>query len=181
VNQAGMVPIIFAVSLITFPSLIGQIMQRRGTGMSQTVGDWLVTHLSMQNPSWWFITIYALLILGFSFFYTSITFNTTEVAENIQKRGGYIPGVRPGKETASFLQKVSDKLNLFGGGFLALIAIFPYVITKLNNQFAIFPTGTSQIDFLINGAGLIIVVGVILDIIRRIDTDMKSFDYKKFY
>jgi preprotein translocase subunit SecY len=181
VNQAGMVPIIFAVSLITFPSLIGQIMQRRGTGMSQTIGDWLVTHLSMQNPSWWFIIIYALLILGFSFFYTSITFNTTEVAENIQKRGGYIPGVRPGKETATFLQKVSDKLNLFGGGFLALIAVFPYVITKLNNQFAIFPTGASQIDFLINGAGLIIVVGVILDIIRRIDTDMKSFDYKKFY
>jgi preprotein translocase subunit SecY len=79
------------------------------------------------------------------------------------------------------LQNVSDRLNLFGGGFLALIAIFPYVITKLNNQFALFPAGTSQIDFLISGSGLIIVVGVILDIIRRIDTDMKSFDYKKFY
>jgi preprotein translocase subunit SecY len=79
------------------------------------------------------------------------------------------------------LQTVSDHLNLFGGWFLALIAIFPYVITKLNNQFALFPTGTSQIDFLISGSGLIIVVGVILDIIRRIDTDMKSFDYKKFY
>lgn len=147
-----MVPIIFAVSLITFPSLIGQIMQRRGTGMSQTIGDWLVTHLSMQNPSWWFIAIYAFLILGFAFFYTSITFNTTEVAESIQKRGGYIPGTRPGKETASFLQAVSDKLNLFGGGFLALIAIFPYVITKLNNQFALFPTSGSQIDFLISGS-----------------------------
>jgi preprotein translocase subunit SecY len=181
VNQAGMVPIIFAVSLITFPSLVGQIMQRRGTGMSQTIGDWLVAHLSMQNPSWWFIGIYAFLILGFSFFYTSITFNTTEVAESVQKRGGYIPGIRPGKETASFLQSVSDRLNLFGGGFLALIAIFPYVITKLNNQFALFPTSGSQIDFLISGSGLIIVVGVILDIIRRIDTDMKSFDYKKFY
>ena len=120
------------------------------------------------------------LVIG-SFFYTSITFNTTEVAENVQKRWGYIPGIRPGKETASFLQNVSDRLNLFGGGFLALIAIFPYVITKLNNQFAIFPAGTSQIDFLISGSGLIIVVGVILDIIRRIDTDMKSFDYKKFY
>jgi preprotein translocase subunit SecY len=181
VNQAGMVPIIFAVSLITFPSLIGQIMQRRGTGMSQTIGDWLVTHLSLQNPSWTYIIVYGLLVLGFSFFYTSITFNTTEVAENVQKRWGYIPGIRPGKETAGFLQNVSDRLNLFGGGFLALIAIFPYVITKLNNQFAIFPAGTSQIDFLISGSGLIIVVGVILDIIRRIDTDMKSFDYKKFY
>lgn len=113
VNQAGMVPIIFAVSLITFPSLIGQILAKRGTGMSATVGEWLATNLSMQNPGWVYIAVYALLVLGFAFFYVSITFNTTEVAENIQKRGGYIPGVRPGKETATYLQKVSDRLNLF--------------------------------------------------------------------
>ncbi len=181
VNQAGMVPIIFAVSLITFPALIGQILQRRGTGKSAEIGDWLVANLSMQNPSWIYIAIYALLVLGFAFFYVSITFNTTEVAENIQKRGGYIPGVRPGKETATFLQKVSDRLNLFGGGFLALIAVFPYIATKIVPFFGFTSIGTSNIDFLISGAGLIIVVGVILDVIRRIDTDMKSFDYKKFY
>jgi preprotein translocase subunit SecY len=182
VNQAGMVPIIFAVSLITFPALIGQILQRRGTGMSAQVGEWFVTHLSLQNPGWIYILVYGLLVLGFAFFYVSITFNTTEVAESIQKRGGYIPGIRPGKETAAHLQSISDRLNLFGGGFLALIAVFPYVITKLNNEFGIFAlSGNSQIDFLISGAGLIIVVGVILDIIRRIDTDMKSFDYRKFH
>ena len=113
VNQAGMVPIIFAVSLITFPALIGQILQRRGSGMSATIGEWFATHLSLQNPGWIYILIYGLLVLGFSFFYVSITFNTTEVAESIQKRGGYIPGVRPGKETASYLQKVSDRLNFF--------------------------------------------------------------------
>jgi preprotein translocase subunit SecY len=181
VNQAWMVPIIFAVSLITFPSLIGQILQRRGTGVSADIGNWFVTYLSLNNPGWIYILVYGLLVLGFAFFYVSITFNTTEVAESIQKRGGYIPGVRPGKETAAYLQKVSDRLNLFGGGFLALIAIFPYFVTKLNNQFNLFNAGTSNIDFLISGAGIIIVVGVILDIIRRIDTDMKSFDYKKFH
>ena len=85
VNQAGMVPIIFAVALITFPSLIGQILQKR-TGISADIGGWLATHLSMQNPGWIYILIYALLVLGFAFFYVSITFNTTEVAENIQKR-----------------------------------------------------------------------------------------------
>lgn len=180
VNQAGMVPIIFAIAIITFPSLIGQILQKRGSGLSATVGEWMATHLSMNNPSWWFILIYFLLILAFSFFYVSITFNTTDVAENVQKRGGYIPGVRPGKETATYLQRVSDHLNLWGGGFLALIAIFPYVMTKLNNYFWLFPTN-GNIDFLISGSGLIIVVGVILDIIRRVDTDMKSFDYKKFH
>ena len=79
VNQAGMVPIIFAIAIITFPSLIGQILQRRGT--------WLAANLSMQNPSWIYIAVYALLVLGFAFFYVSITFNTTEVSESIQKRG----------------------------------------------------------------------------------------------
>ena len=113
VNQAGMVPIIFAVALITFPSLIGQILQKRGSGTSATIGEWLATNLSMQNPGWIYIAVYALLVLGFAFFYVSITFNTTEVAESIQKRGGYIPGVRPGRETATFLQQVSDRLNLF--------------------------------------------------------------------
>ena len=174
-----MVPIIFAIALITFPSLVGQILQKRGSGRSVEIGNWLVEHLSMQNPGWIYIIVYFLLVLGFAFFYVSITFNTTEVAENVQKRGGYIPGVRPGKETATFLQTVSDHLNLFGGGFLALIAVFPYVATKLANILGV-PT-TSNIDFLISGSGLIIVVGVILDIIRRIDTDMKSYDYKKFY
>lgn len=181
VNQAGMVPIIFAIALITFPSLIGQILAKRGTGMSLTIGEWLSTNLSMQNPSWIYIAVYFLLVLGFSFFYVSITFNTTEVAESIQKRGGYIPGVRPGKETAAYLQTSSDRLNLWGGGFLALIAVFPYVMTKVNAITNTFAAGSSNIDFLISGSGLIIVVGVILDIIRRIDTDMKSYDYKKFY
>ena len=180
VNQAGMVPIIFAIAIITFPALIGQILSVRGTGKAQEIGEWLFTNLSMNNPSWYYIIAYFVLVIGFAFFYVSITFNTTDVAENIQKRGGYIPGVRPGKETATYLQHVSDRLNLWGGGFLALIAVFPYVMTKVNGYFNLFPT-TSQIDFLITGSGLIIVVGVILDIIRRIDTDMKSFDYKKFH
>ncbi len=133
-----MVPIIFAISLITFPSLIGQIMARRGAGTSAEVGNWLMTNLSMQNPGWIYIALYFLLVLGFAFFYVSITFNTTEVAENIQKRGGYIPGVRPGKETAAYLQKTSDRLNLFGGGFLALIAVFPYLMTKINASLGLF-------------------------------------------
>ena len=183
INQAGMVPIIFAISLITFPALIGQIISKPGSsGKSAEIGTWLMTNLSMQNPGWIYIALYFLLVLGFAFFYVSITFNTTEVAENIQKRGGYIPWVRPGKETAAYLQKTSDRLNLFGGGFLALIAVFPYLMTKISATFGLFQwAGSTNIDFLISGAGLIIVVGVILDIMRRIDTDMKSFDYKKFY
>lgn len=182
VNQAGMVPIIFAVSLVSFPAIIGQLLVHREGGRAREIGEFLVNHFSMNNPSWTFIAIYFLLIIGFSYFYVAITFNTDDVAENIQKRGGYIPGVRPGKETSAYLTRVSNRLNLFGSVFLAIIAVFPYIVTNLNNQYGFFsaPNG-GMIDLVIPGASLIIAVSVILEIIRRIDTDMKSFNYKKFY
>lgn len=182
VNQAGMVPIIFAVSIVTFPALIGQILQSRSAGRAREIGEFLATNFSMNNPGWLYIAVYFLLILAFSFFYISIVFNPSEIAESIQKRGGYIPGIRPGKDTAEYLERTSNHLNLYGGGFLALIAVFPYVITKLNDMVGLVNTsGGGRIDFLISGAGLIIVVGVILDLVRRIDTELKSYDYKKFY
>jgi hypothetical protein len=182
INQAGMVPIIFAASLVTFPSIIGQVLVQRAGGQAREIGEFLVSHFSMNNPSWWFIGVYFLLIIGFSYFYVAITFNTDDVAENIQKRGGYIPGIRPGKETSEYLAKVSNRLNLFGGVFLAIIAVFPYIVTNLNNQFGFFPAPNGgMIDLVIPGASLIIAVAVILEIIRRIDTDLKSFNYRKFY
>jgi len=112
-----------------------------------------------------------LLVLGFSFFYVSITFKTDEVAENIQKRGGYIPGIRPGSDTADYLQRVSNHLNFYGGSFLALIAVLPYIMGKFLGQ---------SVDFIVSGAGLIIIVAVILDILRKVDSEMKMFDYSKY-
>lgn len=181
VNQAGMIPIIFAVSIVTFPSLIGQILMGRGSGRGAELGQFLVDYFSPNNPGWIYIAVYFVLVLAFSFFYVSITFNTDEVAESIQKRGGYIPGVRPGVETAEYLSKVSMHLNVFGGAFLAVIAVFPYVATKIANISGIDISGGNNIDFLISGAGLIIVVGVVLELVRRIDTELKSYDYRRFY
>lgn len=171
INQAGMIPIIFAVSLVTFPSILGQILSINASGTAGQIWTWMVTNFDLANPSWIFIAIYFALVLAFSFFYISITFNTENVAENIQKRGGYIPGIRPGADTAAYLSKVSGHLNLFGGSFLALIAVLPYIIGKFLGQ---------TTDFIISGAGLIIIVSVILDIIRRVDSEMKMFDYSKF-
>jgi preprotein translocase subunit SecY len=131
VNQAGMVPIIFAISLVTFPAILGQIFANTTSLQLQAVAKFLTEHFSMQNPSWIFIGVYFLLVLGFSFFYISVTFNTENIAESIQKKGGYIPGIRPGNDTSDYLTKVSTHLNLFGGGFLALIAILPYVLSKI--------------------------------------------------
>jgi len=172
INQAGMIPIIFAVSLVTFPAIIGQILTWDGSGATATsIGNFLLTYFSMTNPSWYFIAVYFLLVLGFSFFYVSITFNTDNVAESIQKRGGYIPGIRPGSDTADYLTKVSDHLNLFGGWFLALIAVLPYIMSKFMGQ---------SVDFIISAAWLIIIVSVILDIVRKTDAEMKMQDYSKF-
>lgn len=181
VNQAWMVPIIFAVSIVTFPSLIGQILQKRASWSGREIGEFLVNNFSMNNPGWLYIAIYFLLIVWFSYFYISIVFNTTEIAESIQKRGWYIPGVHPGRETAEYLEKTSSHLNLYWGWFLALVAVFPYITTKLNDTFNIIPNASGKIDFLISWAWLIIVVWVVLDLLRKIDTEVKSYDYKRFY
>ncbi len=171
INQAGMIPIIFSVSIVTFPAILGQILSNSNGETASKVGETLVKYFSLQNPSWIFIGVYFALVMAFAFFYVSITFNTDDVAENIQKRGGYIPGVRPGEETSAYLQKVSNHLNFFGGGFLASIAVLPYVLGKFMGQ---------SVNLIISAAGLIIIVSVILDIIRRVDGEMKMFDYSKY-
>lgn len=172
INQAWMIPIIFAVSLVTFPAIIGQILTGDWSSATATsIWTFLLEYFNMSNPSWIFIAIYFLLVLGFSFFYVSITFNTETVSESIQKRGWYIPGIRPGSETANYLWKVSEHLNLFGGWFLALIAVLPYIMSKIMWQ---------SVDFIVSAAWLIIIVSVILDIVRKTDAEMKMQDYGKF-
>jgi preprotein translocase subunit SecY len=172
INQAWMVPIIFAVSLITFPSLAGQVMIKSSNETVLSVWNFFVKYFSMDwNPTWWFIALYFLLIVGFSFFYVSITFNTDNVAENIQKRWGYIPWIRPWSETSAYLGKVSSHLNLFGGSFLALIAVLPYILSKIVWQ---------SVDFIISWAWLIIIVSVMLDIVRKVNAELKMYDYSKY-
>lgn len=171
INQAWMVPIIFAVSLVTFPGIIGQIMSKSTWVTAQKIWTFFIENFNISNPSWTFIIIYFLLVLAFSFFYVSITFNTEQISETIQKRGWYIPWIRPWTETADYLSKVSSHLNLYGWSFLALIAVLPYIAWKLMSQ---------TVDFIISGAWLIIIVSVILDIIRKVDTEVKMFDYGKF-
>ena len=174
VNQAWMIPIIFAVSLVTFPSILWQILVWSSSLNAQKIWEFLVTYFNNSNlvdSSWVFIVIYFLLVLGFAFFYVSITFNTENVAESIQKRWGYIPWIRPWNETAEYLSKVSTHLNLFWGSFLALIAVLPYIVSKIV---------WANVDFIVSWAWLIIIVSVILDLIRKVDTEMKMFDYSKF-
>jgi preprotein translocase subunit SecY len=170
-NQAGMIPIIFAISLITLPAIIAQFLATATRPVLQTVANFINVNINPNQPSILYIAIYFLLVLGFTYFFVSVTFKPDEVAENIQKRGGFVPGVRPGKQTAQLLAKVSSRLNLWGGSFLGLVAIVPLVFTK-------YSTLSSQ-DLIISGSGLIIVVGVVMELIRQINAQLLAHDYEK--
>lgn len=168
-NQAGMVPIIFAISLITLPAILSQFLQTapRFSGLM----TWIQTYFNSQNPSYPYIIVYFLLVLVFTFFYVSVTFKPVELAESIQKRGGFIPGMRPGKQTADLLSKTSNHLNLWGGSFLGIVAIIPILFTK-------FSSLGSQ-NLIISGSGLIIMVGVVMELIRQVNAQMLAHDYDK--
>jgi len=168
-NQAGMIPIIFAISLITFPGIIAQFLQT--APRFQGVVAFIQTHLNSNSPSMIYIVSYFLLVVAFTYFYVSVTFKPDEVAESIQKRGGFIPGVRPGRETALMLERTSTRLNLWGGTFLGIVAIIPLFFTR-------YSTLASQ-DLIISGSGLIIVVGVVLELIRQVNAQLLVHDYEK--
>lgn len=173
INQAGMIPIIFAFAIISFPIIISQFLQGAKSEWLRNVAKWLIENFT--TSSILYIAIYFILNIVFTFFYVSITFNPTEVAENIQKRGGYVPGIRPGTQTAEYLAKVSNHLNLFGGVFIGLIAVIPMLYQKF------FPGSIGSLQTLLSGAGMIIVVGVVLDLIRQVNAQLIMHDYKKFY
>lgn len=174
INQAGMIPIIFAVALISFPGILGQFLVNATSDWLSTLGNNMVTWFQPNTP--YYLIAYYVLTVGFTYFYVSITFDPEQVAENIQKRGGYIPGIRPGKQTSEYLEKVSGRLTLFGANFLAFIAITPILL-----QFAFTSTGVGSVPLLISGAGIIIIVGVVLELIRQINAQLVMHDYKKFY
>lgn len=169
INQAGMIPIIFSISIITFPTLIAQFFP------DHPVARWFITNFSGSGLNLPYIAALFIFVLLFTYFYVSITFKAEEVAESIQKRGGYIPGVRPGKETTEYLQNVSHRLNLWGGLFIGFIATFPLLLQRI---FQDVNVGTVQL--LMSGSAMIIIVGVVLELIRQVNTQLMQEDYGKY-
>jgi len=174
INQAGMIPIIFAVALISFPGIIGQFLVNAKSEWLRNFGTSLTS--IFQPGTTIYLVLYFLLVVAFTFFYVSITFNPVQVAENVQKRGGYIPGIRPGTQTSDYLARVSNKLTLFGAFFLGFIAILPIML-----QFVFTSTALGSVPLLISGAGIIIIVGVVIDLIRQVNSQLVMHDYNKFY
>ena len=167
-TQSGVMPVIFAMSLLSFPQLIAKFLVSKDytesiTLWSQKVLEWLSNPWISNGISFFFI-------IAFSFFYLTVVFNTEELSENLQKQGAFIQGIRPGKSTAEYLQKVALRLTAVGAVFLAVISILP-------NIFIATGLMTSSI---ISGTGLLITVGVVLSIKREIESMMVVRNYEKY-
>jgi preprotein translocase subunit SecY len=164
VNQAGVIPIIFAQSIILFPATVAGFIPSQGFqrfAMMLTRGEWFYN------------TIYALLIIFFSYFYTAITFNPIDISDNMKKYGGFVPGIRPGRQTAEYLDFIMTRITFPGAIFLALIAVFPSIISA-----------ALKIPYLVasffGGTGLLIIVGVMLDTMKQIESHLLMRHYEGF-
>ena len=143
------------------------------SGTLQSIGEFAMKYFNPGSPTFWYNIFYAVLIFSFTYFYVSITFEPKKVAENIQKRGGYIPGYRPGKETETFLGQTSSRLAFWGGAFLTSVAIVPIMFQGWISG------GSGAVSLFISGASMIIVVSVVLDIVRSINSQLVMHDYDK--
>ena len=184
---AGVIPVIFATAFLSLPALVGQVITSFDSG--NEVGAWLTTvfsapsaaNFTTQYPDGitgqWFVypIMYFLLVFAFTYFYTSIIFNTKEIADNLQKQGGFIEGVRPGIKTADYLAKVVRRLDLFGALALGLIAMLPFATDYIFIMTTGAPLGLS-----ISGTGLLIVVTVALENIRSVDSRALMITYDDF-
>jgi len=173
INQAGMIPIIFAISLISLPSILTQFFLKSQSDLLHKIANFSLQYLNPSSPSFWYNVGYGLLIFFFTYFYVSLVFEPKKIAENIQKRGGFIPGYRPGTETESFLQTTTNRLCFWGGLFLASVAILPLLFERWLSG------GGNAMSLFVSGAGMIIMVGVVLDLMRRINAQLVMHDYEK--
>jgi len=156
INPAGVIPIIFAIALLTIPSMIAS-----GFGWSW-IGDILA------NP-WVYGALYFVLVFVFTFFYTAVTFNPKDISTNLQKMGGFVPGIRPGENTAQYLQGILNRVLVIGALSLGLIAILPSIVQGT--------TGIQQFSFLIGGTSLLIVVSVALETMKQINAQLEMREY----
>ena len=164
VNMSGVLPIIFAQSIAMIPSTIGAFVQPKEGGF------WAGFLKAIDTSSVVYMIFYFLMIIAFSYFYATIQFNPIEISNNLKKNGGFIPGFRPGKPTSDFIRKVLNKVTLFGAIYLGIVAILPLIIGKIVNVSALSIGGTS----------VIIVVGVALETVQALESQMLMRQYKGF-
>jgi len=168
VTQAGVIPIIFAMSLMIFPEVIAKFLSNAKTefiaNTAKTVGS------LFQTGTWFFSIFYFLLVVAFTYFYTSVIFKPDQVAENIQKQGGFIPGLRPGNQTSDYLRRVVNRITLAGAVFFGVVAVLPFIMQQF--------TGIKSL--VIGGTGLLIVVSVAIEFMKQIEAQLVMKSYENY-
>lgn len=167
VNQAGVIPIIFAVSIMLFPSMIASLFLRSGNETVSAAASFI--NNIFQNQ-WFYGSFYFILVVMFTYFYTAVVFDPNKISENLQKQGGYVPGIRPGRLTAEYLYRVMNRVTLAGSVFLGIIAILPLIVTAL--------TGIQALS--IGGTSILIVVAVVIELVKQIESQLTVREYEGF-
>ena len=164
VNQAGVIPIIFALSILLFPQMIGTFLSRFDNVIIAKISGVLV---SFSQTSVLYAVLYFILVFLFTYFYTAVTFDPEALSTNLQKNGAFIPGIRPGASTSEYISKVLSRITLLGATFLGFIAVLPLIM-----QFA---TGIAALA--LGGTSLLIVVSVVLDLLKKVDSQISMREY----
>ncbi|MEA3272130.1 MAG: preprotein translocase subunit SecY [Patescibacteria group bacterium] len=166
VNMAGVIPIIFAISIVLFPPMIAQFFLKARTEILATMAQFVID--LFRNQAFYGI-FYFLLVVAFTYFYTAVIFHPNQIAENLQKNGGFIPGIRPGRNTATYLQYITNRVIFAGALFLGAIAILPLLMQQFS--------GTSLV---IGGTSLLIVVSVVIEIVKQTESQLTMREYEGF-
>ncbi len=164
VNQAGVIPIIFALSILLFPQMIFSFLSQVSSPMLKSISDFM---LGLLSNGWIYASAYFVLVFLFTYFYTAVTFDPEAIATNLQRTGAFIPGIRPGGNTSHYISKVLTRVTLVGALFLGFIAVLPLVMKSI----------TGITSFAIGGTALLIVVSVVLDLIKQIDAQVSIREY----
>ncbi len=167
VNQSGVIPIIFAISLIMFPTMIARFFAAAGNHTIASISNWVIN--LFQNQVFYGV-IYFLLVFAFTYFYTAVIFHPDKIAENLQKQGGFVPGIRPGNHTAQYLQNIVSRINLAGALFLGVVAVLPVVLQGLTRGIG---------STVIGGTSILIVVSVVIETVKQIDSQLTMRNYDK--
>ena len=168
VNPAGVIPIIFAISFLMFPSMIGGFLQHTSTPWLASAAGFLVGLFNEQGIT--YIAVYFVLVVLFTYLYTAVTFDPKNVSENLQRMGGFVPGIRPGKPTSDFLFFILNRVLLIGALFLGLVAVIPTIVQNL----------TGITSFAVGGTSVLIVVSVVLETMRQLESQLTMRDYDGF-
>ncbi len=168
VNQAGVIPIIFAMSIMLLPGMVANFLVNVNNDLIRTIAKNIA---DLFNNQLFYGALYFVMVIAFTYFYTSVTFDPKQISEHLQKQGGFVPGIRPGNQTREYLSRTVSRITLTGSLFLGLVAVLPFVM----KAFFDIPS------LVIGGTGILIVVSVVIETVKQVESEMVMRDYESFY